>query len=265
MPPQFLLRFVLRRLQVGRVAILLLVLILLTGCIRPDVATPTPEAETTNVADITTTEGDTNQPPTDPAQPPAAFPSATPDQPSAPTSDSFQSTQTPSGDPAAQLAAAVQSYFLFSTGQQLPADPQTVSFWSTAQIGTEFLTGFVFNNPSGLPCVGIAAYREEFGNLNVYNGGYHCSTDPSQPGVAAQWLMDIGGIPIVAITGKVTAVGATGVGIEYQNIAPEPAQLSPNGNFLVPRQDFSFASTVTIPDQNGNLIGSLAVPMNPER
>lgn len=236
----------------GRLVLLVLVLLLVSGCIRPDLATPTPDGtqEVVIIANQTLQAGTTTTQPVptpEATTPPTLDPGGTP-----------PATQ----DPAAVLLTAIEQYFLFSTGQQLPADRTSISFWNSFTINTDTLQGFTFNNPSGLPCVGVAAFRDNSGVREVYSAGYHCDTDISRQAVAGQWLMDIAGVPIVAITGRIVNSTGQNVVVQYQN-GESTSEVLTNGNFLIPLQQLNFASSVIATDSAGNSI-TLQVPMNPE-
>lgn len=240
----------------GRLVLLVLVLLAVSGCIRPDKATPTPDG----TAEVVVVANETLQAstPTE-LQPPQTTQEVVATTP--PTLDPG-GTAPPTQDPAAVLLTAIEQYFVFSTGQQLPAERTSINFWNSITINTDTLQGFTFNNPSGLPCVGVAAVRNNNGIQEVYTAGYNCATDIGLQAVAAQWLMDIAGVPVVAMSGRVVNSTGQNVVVQYQN-GDSTTETLQNGNFLVVlRENLNFASSVIATDSAGNSI-TLPVPMNP--
>ncbi|MCI0710631.1 MAG: hypothetical protein L0154_10770 [Chloroflexi bacterium] len=243
----------------GRLVLLVLVLLAVSGCIRPDKATPTPDG----TAEVVIVANETLQAstPTELGAPQPTQEGVATTPPPPPTLDPG-GTAPPTQDPAAVLLAAIEQYFVFSTGQQLPAERTSINFWNSITINTDTLQGFTFNNPSGLPCVGVAAVRNINGIQEVYTAGYHCATDIGLQAIAAQWLMDIAGVPVVAISGRVVNSTGQNVVVQYQN-GDSTTETLQNGNFLVVlRENLNFASSVIGTDAAGNSI-TLPVPMNP--
>lgn len=223
------------------IALLVPLSLLASGCIRPVEEKPTPRPTDVVVFQQTPVVGS----PTN-TVPPA-------------TNDGQGGAQN------VQLANAINQYFLNFTGSALPMNQNGMGFWNTILLEPDRVVGFLFNNPSGLPCVGVAAYRIDLNGANVvYSGGYHCTTDPTAKGVAGQWLVGLsdGQTSVLAITGRITEPNVLGVAVEFQNGTSQQEPLQ-NGNFLFIRTDFVFADRVTIPSPEGNLLGQLAVPMNP--
>jgi hypothetical protein len=235
-----------------RLATLTLVIgLMITGCIRPEESTPTPD--NVNVALQTPAEGvfiPTSAPATTPAP--------------APTNPATLDPGTGTTNQNVQLANAINQYFLTSTGLSLPVTLESLDFWNGANIEPDVIVGFIFNNPSNLPCVGVAAYNTDASGVpNVFSGGYHCSTDLSAPGIAGQWLIGLSdGRALVAITGWVTTPNVPSVDLLFENGTTRTETLQ-NGKFLLLRTDLSFAQVVNVSTQEGNLVGQLAVPLNP--
>jgi hypothetical protein len=247
--------------QVGRLVLLVLVVLVVSGCIRPDRATPTPDGtqEVVVVSNQTLQAGTPTQSVS--TQPTQQAPTQEVVATTPPTLDPG-GTPVPTQDPAALLLTAIEQYFVFSTGQQLPAERTSIDFWNSITINTDTLQAFTFTNPSGLPCVGVAAVRDNGGIVEVYTAGYHCATDLSLQAIAAQWLMDVAGVPIVAISGRVLNSTGQNAVVQYQN-GESTSEVLQEGNFLVlQQQNLNFASSVIATDSAGNSI-TLPVPMNP--
>jgi hypothetical protein len=238
-----------QRKQLNAIVVLILASFILSGCIRPK-----PDIEPTATGQVVVDF----QPTPFPTQ---ALPIAT--QPiQIPTQSSEGELLT--DEQARIIQDAANQYFVLAGGFALPVAEGTFSAWNTLPIAPDMITSFTFNNPSGLPCVGVVAYRNEQ-PINVFTGGYHCATDLNAQGVAGQWLLGLNAYPVLAIGGRITAPNITVVTVEYVATPMVPEPLTPNGNFFLIHPDFvNSATIINILDQSGANIGVLAVPLNPQ-
>lgn len=211
-----------------------LLMLLLTGCIRPD-ATTTPVP----------TGGDV----------PVNF-TQTPQTPVATTGNNNPPLTTTDRE-------AIANFIQTQIGRPVMAG--TVDIWRSIPFLNESVIGFSYNNPSSLPCVGVVmAYRGAAGELIPFNGESRCATEPGAIALAGSWLLvsyNTGQI-LIATVGQVlnapepvlTGRVIYSDGVQLQQITVE------NNRLLNTRPDVYVATQVQFIGQSGNVVADVVIP-----
>ncbi len=151
---------------------------LLTGCIRPD-ATPT---ETSPESVFTPPPGTSDQT----IVPTVSSVDGTPDAVATPPGPGADGVST---DFTEADLIIIQGYMQNTVGR--PITSGTLAVWNILPFrAVEIVIGISYTNPSGLSCVGaVMASRDASGNLNVFTGDARCATEPGAQAVAGSWLL----------------------------------------------------------------------------
>lgn len=164
-----------------------------------------------------------------------------------------------------RMEAFVQSY----GAQPVPGSTRV---WVETTYLQDLIVGIVFQNPSGLPCIGVGIGQHDGGNngttavnlINVFTGGYHCATDPAGLGIAGQWLVtDSTGGPLVIFAGQIATPTAQSVALVFPNRDPYITQLS-GGSFILLDNSLNFPTEVIIRDATEAEIGRIPIPVSPQ-
>jgi len=168
------------------------ILVLLTGCVRPVAETPTTPTASSNV--------NVNN-----SQPSLTITPSIPITPTIPVATNDTITVS-----AADLAA-IERYISTQSGQAL--QPETLEvWWRQPAINPEEIFAVSFRNPSGLNCIGVAmGTRDAAGNLNVFTGGASCATELGATALVSSWLLvaQIQPITVIATVGQLFNAGGT--------------------------------------------------------
>lgn len=218
--------------------LLLIMMSILGGCIRPDLATPTPDPNATPQLAVVNNQ-----------------PNGFTQQPTGPTSlpIGFQPTPTATFPPQPAVNAAAIELGLPEFGKQAQAG--TVQIWQQVNIGSTTIVGYSFRNPSGLSCVGTGISDFTL-QLNA-----NCASEPAAIFVGAQGLFLLGGsTPAILIVGQLLIPFEGGnVIITYDSGKIESQSIS-NAVFLTFTQDISYAQNIQVFDNNGQLVVAQDVP-----
>lgn len=131
----------------------------------------------------------------------------------------------------------------------------------------DLIAGITFQNQSNLNCIGVGIGNHDGAqNLtNVFSGGYHCMTSPTEAGVAGQWLVtDSRGTPLVIFAGQIFLSNAQSVVMLNPDGTQNSSTPLANGGFMFVVSSLNFPSEASIRDAGNVEIGRVSIPVSPQ-
>jgi len=217
-------------------ALIIVLVSLLPGCIKPVSEEPTPAIATLTAA-----------PPADGSLPPTSTAATNAAQPTAP------------GVPVTSPAV---TQFLLDRGVAV----SDLNIWYSQSLRTDRLESFTYQNAQGLPCAGWLLTVFQNGGWQAVNGTLSCAAQPGTAALASISLFaTTDGTPYIIVFGRVQEPTVSALAIVYtdgENKTIQPV----NGGFLFAREGFFDINTIVyrltaINEQGNTVIDN--IPLSP--